>query len=379
MKSLTSGLVVVAAVALCTLSAAVGCSADGSSGVIDEATPTEPEESGAQLPPSSGGDSGGPTKDAGDGGKPPKDGGKEASVDAGPPPPVPGTACSMIDEIRKKACGACGTQSTICLATAAGGAPKWSDYSPCGGELAGGCVPGTVVNQACGNCGSQTKTCTQYCAFTISACAGQPVGSCVPGGVDLSNAGCSADTFRRRSCKSSCTYDNFAATCDAPPNVIEVGPTPGSVTSTIAILSEAQTISRMSGTCPTATLSTTITSPYVYLQVHNPLATAATVAIYNSLAPGGVAFKTAMAAYDGAVGPTDDATRKACLKGVSTYGTIALTGDSKFASLDGTKAVTIAAGATVTVYVGAYNAFDPTKPADSTGKVRLNVQTTSLQ
>jgi hypothetical protein len=92
-----------------------------------------------------------------------------------------------------------------------------------------------------------------------------------------------------------------------------------------------------------------------------------------------VAFKTALAAYSGAVQPTDDATRKTCLKGASTFGTASLTGDSKFASLDGTKAVTIAAGATVSVYVAAYNAYDATKPADSTGKVKLVVQTISLQ
>jgi hypothetical protein len=356
--------------------AIVGCSANGT-GVLDDTPATMPAEddASAQLPPTSSG-SGGPVTDAAQ--PPPKDGGsKDSAVDAGPPPPVPGTACPLVDEVRKKSCGACGTQSTICLADAAGS--KWSIYSACENELAGGCVPGTVVDEACGNCGTVKKTCTQYCAFTATACTGQPANSCVPGSVDLASAGCAdANTFRARSCTSTCSYDNFG-TCSAPPTVVQVGPTPGSVSATVAILSEAQTMPRMSGTCPNATLSTTVSSPYVYLQVHNPLPTAAVVAIYNQLAPGGVAFKTVLAAYDGTAQPTADAGRKACLKGASTFGTASLTGDSKFASLDGTKAVTIAAGATVSVYVAAYNAYDATKPADSTGKVKLVVQTISLQ
>ena len=137
---------------------------------------------------------------------------------------------------------------------------------------------------------------------------------------------------------------------------------------------------RISGTsCPNATFPTTVVSPYVYIQVHNPLAKAATVAIYNSLATGGVAFKTALAAYAGGAGPTTDPARAACIK-ATTYGTTSLTGDVKFASLDGaSKGLTIAAGATVSVYVAAYYAYDPTKPSDSTGKVKLNVSTVSLQ
>ena len=90
-----------------------------------------------------------------------------------------------------------------------------------------------------------------------------------------------------------------------------------------------------------------------------------------------MAYKTALAAYDGATGPEDDASRKVCLK-AATFGTVALTGDSKFASLDGTRTISIAPDATVSVYVAAYNAYDPLKPADSTGKVKLNVATISV-
>ncbi len=379
MSDLRSGFVGLVVAGLFGTLAVVGCSADGAGTVGDE-SPTEPgpAEPGAQLPGSTSGSDSGSASDAG---KPAKDAAtKDATVDAGPPPPVAGTACVQVDEVRKKSCGACGTQSTVCLASGDGGAGSWSDYSACEGELPGGCVPGTVVDEACGNCGTTKKTCTQYCAFTASACAGQPASSCVPGGVELSSAGCAqSDQFRSRTCQSaSCIPNNFSATCAAPPTVIEVGPTPGSVTSTIAVLTQSQTLSRMTGLCPTATLSTTVSPPYVYLQVHNPLARAAVVSIYNSVAPGGVIFKTALAAYDGATGPTDDASRKTCIRGASTYGTTALTGDSRFASLDGARAVTIAAGATVSVYVGAYDAFDPLKPTNSTGNVKLNVQTVSL-
>lgn len=375
-RGLRSGLWILAVSGVCGVVSVVGCSADGGEAFVDPSA-TEPQPS-AELPPPStnpgDNDAGKPgTKDAGS-----KD---AAPADAGPPPPVPGTACTKIDEVRKKACGACGTQSAICLG--AGGDAStgtWSEYSPCEGELAGGCIPGTVVTQACGNCGTQTRTCNNYCAYTTSACAGQPAGACVPGGVDLSNAGCAdPDTFRQRTCSATCAYGSFSGSCSAAPTTIEVGPTVGSVTSTIAVLSEAQTLPRITGTCPNPTVSTTISPPYLYLQVHNPLSKTATVAIYNSQASGGGIIKTALAAYAGATPPgSDDASRKACLKGVSTYGTASLTGNSSFASLDGTKAVTLAPDETVTVFLGAYNAYDPAKPADSTGKVKLNVQTMTV-
>lgn len=377
MSGLKSGLVTVVVAGALGVLTVVGCSANGASDPLEETSGAEPEGTGATLPPGNGG--GTAEEDAGK-----SDAKKDGSVkdsappDAGPPPPVPGTACTVVDEVRKKSCGACGTQSTICLDS--GGSKKWADYSPCEAEIAGGCIPGTVIDEPCGNCGTQKKTCSQYCAFTTAACTGQPASSCVPGSVELQNAGCpSADVFRQRTCSATCTAPNFGATCSAPPTVVEVGPTPGSLSSTVAIITNAQTLPRVSGTsCPAATFLAATVTPYVYLQVHNPLAKSATVAIYNSIAPGGVAFKTALAAYDGVTAPTDDASRKLCLK-AATFGTTALTGDSKFASLDGTKAITIAPGATVSVYVAAYNAYDATKPAESTGKVKLNVSTVSVQ
>jgi len=374
MGGVRSGVVGVVLASVCIGVGFVGCAAAGEVDPLIDTGGNAPEPT-AQLPgpsapaPTSSEDAGKPAKDAGT---------KDSAVDAGPPPPVPGAPCTTIDEVRKRACGACGTQATICLSAGDpdAGAGTWQEYGPCEGELAGGCIPGTKVTEACGNCGTLTKTCSAYCAFTTSACTGQPASSCVPGNVDLSTASCGVpNTFRQRTCQASCTYNSFGSECMAPPTTIEVGPTTGSVTSTIAVLTADAVLSRPTGTCPNATLSTTVSTPYTWLRVHNPLAKEAQVAIYNTVAPGGVVFKTLLAAYAGAGTPSGDAERKACTKGVATIGTAALTGDSKLASLDGTRAVTIAPGATVTVYVAAYNAYDATKPTESTGKVKLNVQT----
>ena len=162
----------------------VGCSASGSDDVGSETTPTDPPPPPpATLPPASS------APGEIDASKPsPKDAGKDSTVDAGPPPPVPGTTCAVRDEIKKKKCGACGEQSTVCLGTGDAGGGTWSEYGACTGELAGGCIPGTTVTEACGNCGTRTKTCSQYCGYAVAACKGEPVDSCVPGSVDLATS-----------------------------------------------------------------------------------------------------------------------------------------------------------------------------------------------
>lgn len=135
----------------------------------------------------------------------------------GGPPPVAGAPCDKLDEVRSKACGACGRAETLCLADS-GGKLKWSDYSACTGELAGGCLPGTTVDEPCGNCGTLTKTCTKYCAYTSSACMGQPAESCRPGSVEYSTVGCDASSYRQRTCTQTCTWGNFSSTCAEPDN-----------------------------------------------------------------------------------------------------------------------------------------------------------------
>ena len=369
-----SRLVALVAAGLCGLATAVGCSADGASDVGGDTVDTVPVPSStAQLPEA--GEAGSSDLDAS---KPkPKDGGtKDSAVDAGPPPPVPGTTCATVDEVKKKTCGACGEQETICLGAA--GSSKWSEYGTCTKELVGGCIPGTTSNEACGNCGTRVRTCSQYCAITTTACAGEPASSCVPGSVGLTNAGCAdSNTYHQRTCSATCAPSSFSLTCDAAPTTIEVPPTVGSVSFTVANLSETQVSPRMLGTCPAGTLSTTVSTPSLYLSVHNPTGKTALVSIYNSMATGGAVVKTVLASY-GATVPVSDADRKACVKGVSSFGTAALTGNSSFASLDATKAVTLAPNETVVVYVAAYNAFVAATPALSTGKVNLNVRTEQL-
>jgi hypothetical protein len=370
----------VAVAAVVGIAVVVGCSASGDSDPVGDVAPTDP---GAMMPPSAALPASGGPVDTGDSSTPPpKDAGtKDSAVDAGPPPPVPGTPCSTLNEMKKKKCGACGQQATLCLGAASGadagdaGGGTWSDYGPCENELVGGCIPGTTITQACGNCGTQTKTCSQYCGFSTTACAGQPAMSCVPGAVDLSNAGCSTTgTFHQRSCSSTCTYGNFGSTCDAAPTTIEVGPVVGNVTSTIATLTSTQTATRLGGSCPTATLSASTTvTPYVYVKIHNPLAKSVVVSVYDSVAPGGVVFPTLLASY-GATTPSLDTERKACVKGVNDFGDDALTGDVDFASLSDTDAVTIPAGGVVTIYNGAYNKYSAANPSLSTGNVKVNVR-----
>ena len=382
MGSVGSQVVTAARVAVATMlgvAVVVGCSASGGSDPALDTTPTDPGPdmpAPAVLPPS-----GSPTGDVDASKGPPMDAGKDSTVDAGPPPPVPGTPCATLNELKKKPCGACGQQATLCLGGASGGdagdagGGTWSDYGTCDNQLVGGCLPGTTVTESCGHCGTQTKTCSQYCAYALSACKGEPPMSCVPGSVDLSNAGCTtAATYHQRTCSSSCTFGNYGLTCDAAPTTIEVGPIVGNVSSTIATFTSAQTTTRLTGTCPTATLSAaTVVTPYVYLKVHNPLATSVVVSVYDSLAPGGVVFPTLLASY-GAATPATDIARKACVKGVNDFGDDTLTGDSDFASLSDVDAVTIPANGTVTIYNGAYNKYSAATPNLSTGNVMVNVR-----
>jgi hypothetical protein len=380
MGSVRSQVVTAARVAVATVfgvAVVVGCSASGSSDPVDDTTPTDPGmPAPATLPPSSA-----PVGDVDASKAPPKDAGKDSAVDAGPPPPVPGTSCPTLNELKKKKCGACGEQATLCLGGASGGdagdagGGTWSDYGTCDNQLIGGCIPGTIVTASCGHCGTQTKTCSAYCGFSLSACKGEPPMSCVPGAVDLSNAGCTTTaTYHQRTCASTCTYGNYGLTCDAAPTTIEVGPTVGNVTSTIATFTSTQTTTRLTGSCPTATLSavTTVT-PYVYIKVHNPLAKSVVVSVYDSVAPGGVVFPTLLASY-GAATPATDVARKACVQGVNDFGDDSLTGDSDFASLSDVDAVTIPANGTVTIYNGAYNKYSAGTPSLSTGNVLLNVR-----
>lgn len=381
MRSLKSGLVAVAVGSLVVGVAVVGCSADGGGSDLGTETPgTEPTASGNQLPATAPPPV--PQKDAGN-----KDSGsnkRDASVDAGPPPPNPGDPCTKVDETATRPCGACGTQQTLCQARDAGG-PTWGPYEvDCHGQLEGGCVPNTTVTEACGNCGTTVKTCTKYCAYTPSTCTGEPADSCTPGATELSTASCTtSETYRQRSCGATCAWSSFSQSCSAPPTFVNVAPTVGSVNSSLIFLKATKTTASLSTSfldaCPDAMVTGPVT-PYTYFQVKNPTATSAVVSIYHSQATGGPVIDTIMAAYAGSTVPSTATARKACTVGVSDGSNSALTGDRDFASLDPSRyppsPVTIPAGGSVMVYSASFRPTTWSGP--TTGALMLNVKTEQL-
>lgn len=316
----------------------VGCSAEGVFG--DPGDPEPTTGTGATLPPSSssGGTSGGiePT----DGGKPKKD----ASVDAGPPPPEPGTACPTIDEIYERPCGACGTQEALCLADGDGGGGKVSEYGACVGEVVGGCIPGTSATDTCGNCGTLQKTCNKYCAWTKTACTGEPASSCPAGTVSWATTGCPSGVTQR-TCSDACQWSSFSGVCSAPDFAVVVNGAIGESASVIFPLQATLKTKKVSGSCENGvTLSTSDQHVVAFVRVQNPNAKSAKISAWNSQAPGGALIDTTLTAY--ASIPTTDDQLKACEKGAgaSCSTTKLPCGDSKFGSLTDGNAVVIPAG-----------------------------------
>jgi hypothetical protein len=382
-------MVVVSAVGfVAAFSAAVGC-AGGVTGdePLSDGSTTQPAEAGASS--SSGGKVLPPKKDSGPDQNPPgddddtttgddddvggpTDGGTDAGVDSGPPPPPPpveNTPCTTQDQIVKVACGFCGTKTTVCEKKA-DGSLGWSGYSPCDGEH-GVCAAGDVQTEACNNCGTRTITCSSSCTWSAGQCSAAANTGCAPLTYDITNAGCGgADLglYRVRQCSETCGYGSYS-TCSAAPTSIEVGPTVGAVSSTVAQLGGS--ITKIgANSCPVTTLSN-IATAYAYTVVHNPLDAEVTVIIYNSIAPAGKVFETALAVYAGDSAPTTVDARKQCIR-ASTAGNATYTGDAKFASLDTVpKKVAIPGKASVIVYTAAESASD-------SGPVRVNVKTDAI-
>lgn len=363
----------------------VGCAAGGGDDPViptQDASPTDPSQGNSQVlgdGNSSSSSSGSPTdpngaSDAGPISK--KDGGAKADggitiVDAGPPPPAapnPGDACPTKDQILKVACGFCGTKQTICQQNP-DNSLTWSVYDSCIGEH-GECAAGSTGVQDCNNCGTRTVTCGASCTWAAGACSTAAGAGCVPGSWDLTTAGCPAGStgqFRVSQCTAQCTPGGYTNSCEAPPTTIEVGPSVGSVSSTVAVLGGA--IGGLSSyKCPITTISSTMRA-YAYTQVHNSLAHDATVDIYNSASPGGGVANTAIVAYNSDVPPVSADQRKACLQS-SNEGTTSLSGSFDLASMDGSKKIVIPAGQTITVFT---NATDT-----ASGAVKVNVKLEAL-
>lgn len=360
-------------VGLVSVAIIVACSADGSGDLIVEAPPTDPPPT-VSLPPSTAQD-GGNEIDAGDASKDAKaDAKTEAGVDAGKPAPNPGDTCTKNDEIFSRTCGACGKQEALCLAG------KVSDYSPCAGELAGGCVPGATQNEACGNCGTRKRTCSNFCAWTTGACTGEPPSSCTPTANDYTTAGCPAGVVRTRSCTAACTWSGFSASCEALDFQLVVGATAGEMVSGIYPLRATKVDKRLTGTCPSGTLSTTTNHPYVYVELVNPTGQTLTLSAWNTIATAtSPIIDTLMAWYAGSVATTlagDDNARKACAKGVVDSCPSGLPcNDYRWAGLTTTTAITIPPSGSVTLFFGSY--YPAGGATASEGDVKLVVRTDS--
>jgi hypothetical protein len=374
MRSLKSGLVAFAVSSLFVGVAVVGCTADGGGADLSTDTPATDPTDTAQLPPPSQSSSGDPGT-AVDAGK--KDSGKsDAGVDAGPPPPSPGDACTTVDALATRPCGACGTQQAICQAAAGdGGALTWSDYGTCSGELAGGCVPGTVVNEACGNCGTVTKTCTKYCAYTSGSCTGQPTNSCAPNAIDYTNAGCTTpNTYKNRTCGSTCTWSSFSGTCAAPnnPNKMNIAASVGGVTTQQWTLSPSNVGHRADG-CGAGTAGSSDVQQ-IAVEIRNNTAQTASVSVYQSKATGGSELDLYMWYYSKTLPPTDDASLELCDKatdGCSATVPTNLCGNATSYNFAGFSGISIPAGGAILVYSSGYS-------TSQTGNFNLNVKTDSL-
>lgn len=380
MRSLKTGLFTFAAAGLFGMVAVIGCSADGAGDVIEDPNATEPTgDDGAQLPPSNPGSSsssssGSTSKDAG------KDATKtDSGKDAGPPPPNPGDPCTKIDQIFKKQCGACGTQEAVCLAGSGGdgGAGTVSDYGACNNEVAGGCIPGTTEDVACGNCGTAKKTCNQYCAWSTGTCTGQPTNSCKPGSYEYTAAGCPANQYRKRDCQNSCVWTNYAG-CAEPVNANQLtisASATGTVSGTYT-LSTAKMAQKVTGTCGSASVSTTNNHPYEIVEVRNPTGQTAKISAWLTGTP---AIDTVMAAYATTLEPQTETELKNCAKGVNDFcpADLPCSTDDDWSGLTGTNQVTIPPNGRVLIRFQAYYSNGGTQA--TTGNATLTVRTDALQ
>lgn len=384
MRSLKTGLYAAIISGTVLAVAMGGCSADGGSTLVTEPEPTDPG-GGAVLPP--GNTDTDNTVDSGTEAGKKTDSGTtktDSGVDAGPPPPTPGTVCTVDGDKKNRDCGACGKQETICIDEGSG--LKWSEYGVCGNEIAGGCVPGTTVDEPCGNCGTVKKTCTKYCAYTSGTCTGQPASSCKPGSVEYVTAGCTtASTYRNRVCGAACTWGSYSA-CETPttPNTMTAAAAVGGVVSAQWTLAGATKRPSTADDCPQPVSSAT-TYPYAVVEVTNPSATKTMeLTAYQSKSPTGKDnIDMVMWTYNGNAVPMTDALLGMCVKGVHDYcpeGQSDVTGNLcgntgsnfYFASIE---TISIPPGGKILVYSSTYGS----STAMGDGTFMLNLKTTKLQ
>ena len=121
-----------------------------------------------------------------------------------PTKPKAGDPCPAgvnVNDTIDRRCGLCGNQRALCEAGRVVGA-----YGPCTGEKTtpGACLPGARNTQSCGLCGTQTRTCDTSCTYVETACMGEVAGGCVAGSVKY-NATCpNPNEFRKTTCSATC-------------------------------------------------------------------------------------------------------------------------------------------------------------------------------
>lgn len=285
------------------------------------------------------------------------------NVDAAPPDPVDlpasGTACTTKDEIQQQTCGLCGTQTRLC-------APSdtdpdglvWQPWGYCQHEVEDGCVPGTTTTESCGLCGTRPKVCQIDCRYAVGACKGEPANACSPGTIDF-QAGLSCDAGgRSRVCSDSCMFGSFGE-CFVPgePTLV-LAETEGGKVSNEFTLPASITAPRLSGSCPSGSLSSTDVS-YQYVTLVNPTSSTVVVSVWTgqSSHAGAAYMDTVIAAYNAASAPVTDAERKACAAGVNdtcSDSSDPTACDSSWGGLFDTSRVTIGPNAKAYVYVAAY-------------------------
>ncbi len=365
--------------------AAVACTADGVSDPFTEveASTTEPPPNAPLPPPSDDDDEDASPTDAGANVDAAKKKGKDASNDADASvwAPEPGESCPGVNQIIKRTCGLCGSQEAVCLLDLDGGpSGVVSPYSPCTNEVDGGCVPGTTSTESCGNCGTRTIVCNKFCGWQAGACQNEPPNSCVPTAHDYTAAGCVDEgTFRERECTNACTWTSYALTCDALDFELVVSSTAKAEVSGIFPLKASLVDKRITGSCPSASLSTTTNHPYAYVELVNPSDKTLTVSVWNAQATStGPIIDTVMAAYAGNVRPSTDQERKACSKGVGDICPSGLPcGSTQWAGLTGTSAVRVPAFGSALVWFGSYYAAGGASTAE--GDVKLVVRTDAVE
>lgn len=272
---------------------------------------------------------------------PPVDAGRDSAVgDAGadrpgdpfdPTAPKAGDMCPVgvnVNDTIERRCGKCGVQRALCEA-----GRIVSAYGACSNEKteATACLPGERISVSCGMCGRQVRNCDTTCAYLDGACQGEVAGGCVAGSVKYLATCALATEFRRQECTAACTpgAPEACAPRGADGTIIVSQTVGGLVAQTLTPDAAVKIPALENPFCATA-LSATVNTVYSYVLLKNTGAQDANVTVTNKSASQDAAF----AAYAGTTLPAD---RLACQDHV---------GINKFT-------VTIAPGASQLLYVGA--------------------------